>query len=549
MDFEKAYEYAVLEAEGAGDGAWIQRALNQIIGAGLTVDGKLGAQTRAAIKQFQRSRGLAVDGIVGPVTEAALRAALQGGAAGKQTTLDGFAFDSAKLSAGHQALINAVAREIVSSRGTAAPVQAVYIVGHTDPVGSAAYNHQLAQRRAEAVAAQLRASLASLRPGAASFVSIIVESRGEKEQITGGPTRNRRVVITLRRTARPKGCVIHPVSTSQVMARLGVPRSRSLTLTRRGGVLTESPPPTTRPCCMLAPQQNPRGSGNSNLLTPGRVGKHNGPDEEVGLIYTGKAGFLDLGHIRDMVDMTKSIHDQLTQGPTPNKVAAVFSFGGATVVMGEAVLHKCPVDDILVARAIAYDVGLGHEIFSYDLSTPGGHNSSFSPEDLCSNLLGTLIGARALKAGGNFNAAVIRELDKLLRDLDAQSAAESRRAFDLINGRWVNWSDTTGTASLLRKNYLRRRNFSHVPWKAGHSSDSATPAFVTTFFPHLRSIYTYTHKEGGTNIKADDFGNRIDAIRADAKQRYGANFRRALDGDAAHDHRLPLPRRARRPAD
>jgi peptidoglycan hydrolase-like protein with peptidoglycan-binding domain len=525
VDFENAYEYAVLEAEGAGDVAWIQRALNQIISAGLAVDGKLGPQTREAIKNFQRSRGLTADGIVGPTTEAALRAALQGGgSAGKPTTLDGFAFDSAKLSAGHQALINSLAREIVASLGTPAPVKSVYIVGHTDPVGSAAYNDQLARRRAEAVATQLRTSLRQLRPGSDKLVSFVVESRGENEQIAGGPARNRRVVITLRTGGRPKSCMIRPVSTTQVIARLGVPRSRSLMFTRPGAVLAENPPPITRPCCMLAPQQSPRGSSNSNLLKPGGMGKHNGNDEQVGLIYTGKAGFLDLGHIRDMVDITKSIHDQLTQGPTPNKVAAVFTFGGSRVLMGEAVMHKCPVDDILVARAIAYDVGLGHEIFTYDLSTPGGHNSSFSPEDLCSNLLGTLIGARALKAGGNFNDAVTRELDKLLHDLDAQSVTESRRAFDLINGRWVKWSDTSGTVSLLSKDYLRRRNFSHVPWKAGHSSDQATPAFVTAFFPPLRSIYTYTHKEGGTDIKADDFGNRIDAIKADAKQRYGANF-------------------------
>lgn len=524
MDFENAYEQAVMEAEGAGDVAWIQRSLNQIMNAGLTVDGKLGPQTRQAVKNFQRSHGLTVDGIVGPATEAALKGALQGGSSGQQTTLDGFAFDSAKLTAGHQALINSVARAIVASLGTATPVQSVYVVGRTDPVGSAAYNDQLARRRAEAVAAQLRASLRSLRPGSDGLVSITVESRGETEQIAGGAVRNRRVVITLHHAAGPKRCLIRPVSTAQVMAKLGVPRSRSLIFTKRAAALAENPPPVTRPCCMLAPQQSPGGSRNSNLLKPGAVGKHNSSDEQSGLLYTGKAGFLDLGHIRDMIDITKSIHDQLTQGPTPNKVAAVFTFSGSRVLMGEAVMHKCPVDDLLVARCIAYEVGLGHEIFSYDLSTPGGHNSSFSPEDLCSNFLGTLIGERAVKAGGNFNDAATRELDKLLRDLNAQSVAESRRAFDLINGRWVNWSDTTGTTSLLRKDYLRRRNFSHVPWKAGHTSDQATPAFVTTFFPPLRGIYTYTHKEGGTDIKGSDFSSRIAAIKADAKKRYGANF-------------------------
>jgi hypothetical protein len=54
---------------------WIQRALNQLASAGLTVDGKLGPKTRAAIAAFQRSRGLVADGVVGGKTEAALTGA------------------------------------------------------------------------------------------------------------------------------------------------------------------------------------------------------------------------------------------------------------------------------------------------------------------------------------------------------------------------------------------------------------------------------------------------------------------------------------------
>jgi peptidoglycan hydrolase-like protein with peptidoglycan-binding domain len=54
---------------------WIQSSLNQVHGAGLTVDGISGPRTQAAVRQFQASSGLAVDGIVGPNTERALRAA------------------------------------------------------------------------------------------------------------------------------------------------------------------------------------------------------------------------------------------------------------------------------------------------------------------------------------------------------------------------------------------------------------------------------------------------------------------------------------------
>src|SRR5215203_5824145 len=54
---------------------WVQESLNQVSGAGLRVDGRLGSLTRGAVKAFQRGRGLPADGVVGRHTEAALVAA------------------------------------------------------------------------------------------------------------------------------------------------------------------------------------------------------------------------------------------------------------------------------------------------------------------------------------------------------------------------------------------------------------------------------------------------------------------------------------------
>lgn len=52
--------------------AWVQEALNQLMNAGLDVDGDYGKHTRAAVRAFQQSMGLQVDGDVGDQTEAAL---------------------------------------------------------------------------------------------------------------------------------------------------------------------------------------------------------------------------------------------------------------------------------------------------------------------------------------------------------------------------------------------------------------------------------------------------------------------------------------------
>jgi murein endopeptidase len=54
---------------------WVQKSLNQIMGVRLVVDGDLGAQTRSAIRSFQRQKSLDADGVVGAQTEQALLAA------------------------------------------------------------------------------------------------------------------------------------------------------------------------------------------------------------------------------------------------------------------------------------------------------------------------------------------------------------------------------------------------------------------------------------------------------------------------------------------
>jgi murein L,D-transpeptidase YcbB/YkuD len=62
-----------LDANGT---KWVQAALNMIDGAKLDVDGKYGPATRAAVENFQRSRGLTIDGWAGVNTNDALRAEL-----------------------------------------------------------------------------------------------------------------------------------------------------------------------------------------------------------------------------------------------------------------------------------------------------------------------------------------------------------------------------------------------------------------------------------------------------------------------------------------
>ena len=281
-----------------------------------------------------------------------------------------------------------------------------------------------------------------------------------------------------------------------------------------GLAVRPAPAFTPRPCCILAP-------GNTfaphNILSPGNIGVHGAASELSGLLYCGKGGFFDLGHARDMMDLTKFLHEQLTLGPPPQIIRTV---------LGIVSIRRPVADALETAAAIAFQDALGHEITSWDVLAPGGRNSSFSPEDLPSNFLGTLVARRAIArmtaSGATFSAAATAELSAMLTSLDVQSKVESEAAFNLINHKWV---DFVGALSLAGNNYLLRRNFTRAPFQAGHSSDAPPPAFVTApFSATALADFDYFHLEGGNVLAGPDFPAATTRVRREAKAAFGADF-------------------------
>lgn len=101
-----------------------------------------------------------------------------------------FAIDSAAVSGPAQADLYAVARNLQQY-----PNSTVQVVGHTDDTGSAAYNQNLSQRRAQSVASILAA-------GGVSPARIVAIGRGEAQPIASNSTaagraQNRRVEIII----------------------------------------------------------------------------------------------------------------------------------------------------------------------------------------------------------------------------------------------------------------------------------------------------------------------------------------------------------------
>lgn len=312
--------------------------------------------------------------------------------------------------------------------------------------------------------------------------------------------------------------------------------------------------PATRLCCVLSP--------DGPIFTEASPLEHRfGGKDAVGIIYTCKGGFLDLGHLRDLADLTMFYYRQIDRaaGASGKKLDS-FEYGSKVVTIAKAVPAA---EYVAVAQTMAYTESVMHEIETYwrletrllvpDDLAAGGHNSSFSPEDIVSNFLGTLIGGRAiesLKAGtvSTFDEAVENELGKLLVALGGMggTAARTRDAYSKVDGVWF-VRPAAGKAFYLLT--LKRRNFGTTPDAMGFDpwlvpgvagcTDTAWPSTIprtvspaaASYFTavyeipfHLWAAFRTLESNVGETLNKTDFAARITAIKTDAATRYGAKF-------------------------
>ncbi|MER5423916.1 DUF4056 domain-containing protein [Streptosporangium roseum] len=285
-----------------------------------------------------------------------------------------------------------------------------------------------------------------------------------------------------------------------------------------------------------------------------------GGPEVSGIVYTCAAGFVDLGHLRDYADLTRHYYYLLTRRAVNGVVKGgtfiplLETHGGIT---GQIMLQRdlpCAMAqdlDLLidVARSISYDLSVMYEIKTYGETRVGGRSSSFSPEDLPSNYLGTYVGAKALKLqlansrlpqnGGvepskptTFDAAVTRELAALLLRLHAGTREKTIAEFAKIDGRWV--TDALILPNFLDTDYILRRNF-HVrpiePWLVqGACVDTDFPEEVDRELPveattACQTFYNFTSEFYSNSVfTSTDFDLYIGEIKTDAGNRYGDDF-------------------------
>jgi hypothetical protein len=134
-----------------------------------------------------------------------------------------------------------------------------------------------------------------------------------------------------------------------------------------------------------------------------------------------------------------------------------------------------------LAGAIAYVEGWAHELVTWNLWVH--HWSSFSPEDLVSNVVGITIGQRAIRnhCGLPFDYAVDIEMFEMMKELQAQPRTRTKDVIDSVerdnfhahsHGKWF--------TMLFGYEYLVRRNFEVWPWLVPYEYPRYRPGWLNT---------------------------------------------------------------------
>lgn len=195
---------------------------------------------------------------------------------------------------------------------------------------------------------------------------------------------------------------------------------------------------------------------------PDDLGAHcldNCRGEKLGMVYTCKAGFIDIGHLREAADRThyaaQIAYTNLMQTSTDYSFRIVEPARYHITLDYPDNWRSLPkTERAAVARDISVQLGqylshvslIWHEILTwYGFSSAWifpENISAFSIEDPYSDVLGTRLGAAVLAEEQCFyeeaayERAMAAIITKTLQELDAQPSETARQAAEKVKGRW-----------------------------------------------------------------------------------------------------------------
>lgn len=234
----------------------------------------------------------------------------------------------------------------------------------------------------------------------------------------------------------------------------------------------QHPPNVIRTCCAfgydLSIAHIPFLKRN-DLIDYRDLGNHQylGGELEInGIIYTQKGGFIDIGHLRDYADWTAYLIKLISSKNAGENInLELGNEKGAKTLEVTIPTNESEIYDL--AGNIAYDLSLWHEIAtwfgsSYIPLVPEGY-SSFSPEDLYSNLLGVKLGIEAVKSPLPYEEAMSKLLKEKLEELEVVNLMLTYEAMNDVEGLWWSSSKALPNTNVLLKRYFDEE-FSLKPW-------------------------------------------------------------------------------------
>ncbi|MBN1787989.1 MAG: DUF4056 domain-containing protein [Sedimentisphaerales bacterium] len=211
----------------------------------------------------------------------------------------------------------------------------------------------------------------------------------------------------------------------------------------------------------------------TNFPDPGNLGLHCykfGLSEKNGIVYTCKAGHIDIYHVRDAADWTAFLSAKIFKHLSNNDTKFSFRFKEGSICHIQLTYpqqwenlsakdKKCIVYNISIksGQYLAYNAKIWHEILTwYGYRSTGLYSefpSAFSWEDIFSNLLGSYIGVEAFEDSAHeYDDAVTLAINNELASLDVQSSEIAINAAKKMKGVW--FSD-----GLLGRANIKKRNF------------------------------------------------------------------------------------------
>lgn len=216
-------------------------------------------------------------------------------------------------------------------------------------------------------------------------------------------------------------------------------------------------------------------------VDPANLGSHHyrvlDGEKDRGILYTCKAGFLDISHVRKSGDLVPycqvrleaALKNRLTdirfrsREPSIYHVTINYPAWWDQITDGQRTLVIRELS-IRMAQHLAFAMVSWHEILTWYGYKSWGiiseHNSAFCYDDNPSHMLGVLAAGDALRHTSlDYDAAMTQAIDRRLQELGAVTVEQMFDAIRAVKGRW--W---TGSLPLRRHLDLALQDNSMTPW-------------------------------------------------------------------------------------